>query len=126
MKRGWAAVALILIAVALSAAEYLYMDASARTCIEMLNEADEHIMQNEIAEAVSLTERLDHRFESIKGVYDIFLYHGEVLEISASLAALNRYARTGDTADFLASSARIRRVLNSIRHTRIPLWENIL
>ena len=125
MKRVIVAAVLILIAVALSAAEALYTGSGTRVCIEMLDEADRHMEQNEVAEAQSMAARLDNRFGSQSGVYDVFLFHSEVLNVGTEIAALRRYAQAGETAEFLASSARIKRTLLSIHNTRVPSWENI-
>ena len=125
MKRIWAALAMILIAVGVSVAETMYLGSGAELCIAMLEEADAHMENNEIAEAQSLSARLERRFENQAPVYDIFLFHGEVLDISKALAALRRYAQTGDTAEYLAASARIKKVLQSIRGTRTPSFGNI-
>lgn len=126
MKRGWAAIALILIAVGMSAAESLYLDSSIRICVEMLSEADAHMEKNEIYEAQSLAQRVDTRFGNQAGVYDVLMYHSEVMEVSKGLAELRRYAQTGSAAEFLATSARIKRALLSMRSTRLPSLGNVL
>lgn len=126
MKRGWIALIMILIAAGISTAETLYTGVGTGTCVAMLIEADEHMERNEIAEARSLAERLDTRFGKLAETYDLFLYRSELLEVSAGLASLKRYAQTGDTSEFLAASARIRRILLSIHDSRLPTWENIL
>ena len=126
MKRGWIALILILIAAGISAAEALYTGAGTHACVALLDEADEHMERNEIAEARSLAERLDTRFGKLAETYDLFLYRSELLEVSTGMASLKRYAQTGDTAEFLATSARIRRILLSMHDSRLPTWENIL
>ena len=126
MKRGWAALVMILIAVALSVGESQYLEKSIRACVQMLDEADDHMEKNEIYEAQSLAQRIDHRYASSAQVYDILMYHSDVLEISKGLAELRRYAQTGSTAEFLAASARIKRSLISIYETRVPGIGNVL
>lgn len=126
MKRGWAALALILIAAGMSCGESLYLDSSIHTCVEMLNEADAHMERNEVYAAQSLAERADHRFESEAGVYDILMYHSEVTEVGKGLAELRRYAQTGSTAEFLAASARIKRMLLSMHNAHVLKLGNIL
>lgn len=126
MKRGWAALVMILLAVAAAAGEALFLDTVTHTCVAMLNEADAHMEQNEIQEAQSLAERADHRFAAEQGALDIFLYHSEIAEVSKGLAELRRYAQTGSTAEFLAASARIKRALLFLHSSRIPRIGNVL
>lgn len=125
MKRGWAALILFLIAAAIGVTEYVYVDTSTRMCIDMLNEADRHMEKNEMYEAQEIAGRIDNRFCSQAAVYDVFLFHSEVADISGRLAALRRYAQIGDVSEFLAASAGIKRSLTSIHNSRIPMWENV-
>lgn len=126
MKRIWAAAAMILLAVGVSAGETLYFDTSTRLCVEMLDEADQLMEKNEVAEAASLAGRLENRFNSQSAGYDVFLFHSDVLEVSAGLAMLRRYAQVGDASEYLAASARIRRILCSMRGALSPEPANIL
>ena len=126
MKRGLAALLLAATAIAAGMTEYIWMSSSASVFLDMLNEADAHMELNEMVEARELTERMDNRFSREAGVYDIFLFHSEVLDISANMAALRRYAQVGETAEFMATSARIKRALLSIVNSRTPRVENVL
>lgn len=126
MKRGWAALVLILIAVGVSLGEWQYLDSSIHACVQLLDEADEMMEKDNYEEAQSIAQRIDRRFSSQASIYDILMYHSEVLEVSKGLAELNRYARTGNTSEFLAASARIRRSLLSMHKTRIPNIGNVL
>ena len=126
MKRGWIALIMIVIALILSGIEYLSLSAGVDMYLKMLDEADAAIETNDIYSAQSVAKRLDHRFQEHSRGLDLFLYHGEVKDISKATAALRRYAQTGDTAEFLAQSARIRRELISLKNTRIPRIEHIL
>lgn len=125
MKRGWIALLMIGLVLLLSAAESLSLNAGVDLCLNMLAEADERMATNDIAGAVSIAERLDHRFSEQAGLYDLFLYHGEVLSISKGLGAMTRYAQAGETAEFLSASMGVRRELTSIRNTRLPMVRNI-
>lgn len=126
MKRGWAALVMILAAIGLSVGETLYLNSSIPVCVEMLNEADEHMEKNEIPEAQSLAQRVDHRFGTEADLMEILLYRGEVAEVSKGLAELRRYAQRGSTADFLAVSARVKRALLSMMNSRALSLGNIL
>ena len=126
MKRGWLALALLLTAIAAGAGEYLWIGTNTRVCVDMLNEADAMMERNEIYEATELSERLDNRFAREADIYDVFLFHSEVMDISRELAALRRYAQTGETGEFLATSARIKRALLSLADSRVPRMENVL
>ena len=126
MKRGWAALVMILAVIALGMIESFYINTNTRTCLSMLDEADALMEQSEVREAHSVAARLDNRYESQAPVYDIFLFHNEVTDIRSGLAALRRYAQTGDISEFLATSARIRRALEYMRLSLLPKPENIL
>jgi hypothetical protein len=125
MKRGWIALLMIALVLLAGAVELMWIDASTGLCLNMLSEADERMATNDIEGAVSIAERLDHRFSEQAGVYDLLLYHGEVLSISKGLGAMRRYAQAGETAEFLAASAAVRRELLSVRNTRLPSLGNV-
>lgn len=126
MKRAWVAIGLIAASLILSGVEYLYLNTTAGIYTEMLNEADACIEQNEAYKAQSLTERLDHRFSEDKSIMHIFSFHSDVNALGSDLAALRRYAQTGNTADFLAVSAQAKRRILAIAELRAPRPENIL
>ena len=126
MKRGWLALVLAAIVMLTGCAEYFCLTADTRAYLDLLNEADAHMEKNEVYEAREAAERLDNRFSSQARIYELFMFHGEVLELSATIAAMRRYAQTGDTSEFLAASARAKRLIMSMQNTRIPRVENIL
>ena len=126
MKRGWIALVMVVIALILSGVEYLYLSTNTNMYLKMLDEADTAMEKNDIDTAQSVAKRLDHRLQEHSRGLDFFLYHGEIKDIVKATAALRRYAQTGDTAEFLAQSARIRRELISLKNTRIPRIEHIL
>ena len=126
MKRVWAALLMTALALLAAAAEYLYIGAGTQVYIDMLNEADALMEQNETAAACELAERADTRFCNQSRIYDIFMFHSDVNEISASLASLRRYAQTGDASEFLAASAKIKRLMMSMTNALTPRAENIM
>ena len=105
MKRGWIALIMILLSLTLGGIEYIYVTTNADAYVQMLDDADEKIMQNQVYEAQSVAERLDHRFQKQSGLFNVFMYHTEIGHISSDLAMLRRYAQTGSVEDFLATSA---------------------
>lgn len=126
MKRAWIAIGLIVLSLILGGAEYLYAATAAKVYTEMLNEADEHMERNEAYEVQSITERLDHRFGEDAGLFDMLSFHSEINAISYDLASLRRYAQTGNTADYLALSAQVKRKILTLADIRSPRLENIL
>ena len=125
MKRGWAAVALLAAALVICGLEYAYIGLNTPVYLDMLNSADEYMEKNDVYAAMETAERLDNRFINDSKIYDLFLFHGDVLDIQASLAALRRFAQTGEASEFLATSARVKRILMSLHNTRLPRMENI-
>ena len=67
----------------------------------------------------------DNRFKKQSGIFNIFMYHSEMEHISCDLAMLRRYAQTGATSDFLATSACAKREILAIRDRKVLKWENI-
>ena len=126
MKRAIAALIIAVSALAIGAGELFYISAKTDSYIEMLDKADEQVEMNEMAEAHETVKRLDNRYLNDAKIYDMLMFHSEVNEISSSLAALKRYARTGDVSEFLATSAKIKRALFFMKRARIPRIENIL
>lgn len=125
MKRGWIALIMIAVSLLLGGIEYIYVTANADAYIKMLDDADEKMAHSEIYEAESAAQRLDNRFQKQSAVFNIFMYHSEIGHISCDLAMLRRYARTGETAEFLATSACARREILAIRSAKLLRWENI-
>ena len=126
MKRAWIALGLILAALLIGGVDYLYTSTTANIYTEMLNEADAHMEKNEAYEAQSVTERLDHRFNEDKRILHIFSFHSDINNIGNDLAALRRYAQTGNTADYLATSAQAKRKILALYDLRTPTVGNIL
>ena len=126
MKRAWAALGLIVLSLLIGGVDYLYTATAATVYTKMLDEAEEHIRRNEAYEAQSVTERLDHRFNEDKRMLHIFSFHSEINAIGSDLAAMSRYAQTGNTADYLAVSAQAKRRISALYELRAPKLGNIL
>ena len=125
MKRGWVAVCMILLSLLLGGAEYLYVTSSTDTYSKMLDDADERMAQNDVYGAESAAQKLKYRFDKESGLFNIFMYHSEVGNIANDLAMLERYAQTGCTEEFLATSARAKRELVSVKYSKQLKWDNI-
>ncbi len=125
MKRGWIAVGLIAVSLIIGGVEYLYTASAARIYTEMLNDADACMEDNDAYEAQSITERLDHRFNEDKEILKSFSFHSDINAIGNDLAALRRYAQTGNTADYLALSAQTKRRILALSELRSPRLGNI-
>ena len=126
MKRAWIALGLIAVSLAIGGIDYLYTATAAGVYSEMLSEADAHMEKNEAYEAQSVTERLDHRFSEDMRVLQIFSFHSDVNVISNDLAAMRRFSQTGNTADYLATSAQARRRISALYEVKAPKPGNIL
>lgn len=109
----------------LGGAEYLYVTSSADVYSKMLDEADEKMAQNDIYGAESAAQRLKYRFDKESGMFNIFMYHSEVGSIAIDLAMLERYAQTGCTEEFLATSAKAKRELMTVKYSKQLKWDNI-
>lgn len=125
MKRGWIALIMILLSLTLGGIEYIYVTTNADAYVQMLDDADEKIMQNQVYEAQSVAERLDHRFQKQSGLFNVFMYHTEIGHISSDLAMLRRYAQTGSVEDFLATSACAKREILAIKESKRMSFGNI-
>ena len=125
MKRGWVAVCMLAFSLILGGAEYLYVTSSADVYSKMLDEADEKMAQNDIYGAESAAQRLKYRFDKESGMFNIFMYHSEVGSIAIDLAMLERYAQTGCTEEFLATSAKAKRELMTVKYSKQLKWDNI-
>lgn len=126
MKRGWIAILMIALSLLTAGIEYLYVTGNAGVYLDMLNEADGDMEQNQVPEAQSVVERLDYRYQKQSKIFDIFMYHSDVNSVGSDLAMLRRYAQVGDTAEFLATSARAKRQILSFSNAKLPTLENIL
>ena len=125
MKRGWLAVCMIALSLLLAGAEYLYVTSAADTYVSMLEEADGKMAQSDIYGAESAAKRLQTRFGRQSGMFNIFMYHSEVGDIANDIAMLVRYAQTGCTEEFLATSARAKRELLSVKYSKQLKWDNL-
>ena len=125
MKRGWIAVGMIALSLILGGTEYYYVTSNADAYIQMLDEADEQMMHNEVYAAQETAEKLDNRFNKQNGMFNIFMFHSDIGHISSDLAMLERYAQTGDAEDFLATSACAKRKITAIRESKMMKFGNI-
>lgn len=126
MKRGYIAVILIVLSLIIGGVEYVYVTGTTDALLALLDEADAHMEQNEVYQAHSVAERLDYRFTNSSETLKIFAYHSEVGNISGEIAALRRYAQTGSAAEFLATSAKLKRDISSVKYSKQLKLENIL
>lgn len=126
MKRGWIAAVMTAVSLALGIFEYAYVERNTAYYLAMLDDADEKMKQNQVYDAQSVAERLEHRYKNEIPLYDIFMYHTEVADVSGHLVMLSKYAMAGDTAEFLATSALTRLEIENIRYSRHLKIDNIL
>ncbi len=125
MRRGWIALVMVGLSLILGGVEYFTVTSGVDRCIAMLDEADRHIANNEIADAQSTAERLDRRFAGESVLFDIFMYHSEVSTIANDLAMLRRYAETGEISEFLATSAKAKHELIALKNSKQLRLENV-
>ena len=117
MKRGWIALGMIALSLILGGIEYFYVTSNVNAYVK--------IMHNQVYEAESVAQKLDHRFSKQSGVFNIFMYHSEIGHIASDLAMLRRYAQTGSVEDFLATSACAKRKILTIKDSKSLKWGNI-
>lgn len=125
MKRGWIALMMFILSLILGGYEYLYVNNSTDIYVQMLDDADEKMANNRMDEALSVAERLDHRFMNQTAIMSVFMYHSEVNNVAYELAKLRRYAQTGDVEEFLATSAKAKREIMDIKDSKTLKWENV-
>lgn len=126
MKRGWIALGMILLSLLLGIVEYSYVTSNSDVYLSMLEEADQRMEEHDFIGAASTSKRLNNRFKHKSGMFNIFMYHSEVGDIESDLMMMIRYAQTGSSAEFLATSACARREILSIRQSKQLRWDNIL
>lgn len=117
---------MIALCMILGGIEYVYVTTNADAYIQMLDDADEKMAHNLVYEADTAAQKLENRFRKQSGIFNIFMFHSEIGHISSDLAMLKRYAQTGDTEDFLATSACVKRKIMDIKNAKHMKWENIL
>lgn len=117
---------MIALSLLLAGFENIYVTMNSAVYLNMLNEADADMEQNMVEEALSIVERLDYRFDKQSKVFESLMYHSEIGAVSSDLAMLRRYAQTGDTGEFLATSAKAKREIVTISNDRLPRIENLL
>ncbi|MBQ6153040.1 MAG: DUF4363 family protein [Ruminococcus sp.] len=126
MKRGVIALILLILAGFAAGYQYFYVTSNTGMLVEMLREADQSVEENDLLTAKDTVERLDHRYNELEKSLHIFIHHKDTDAVSQHLAALRRYAETGNTADFLATSAVIKRALLSMYNTEVPCFQNVM
>ena len=125
MKRGWIALAMIVLALLMGGFEQYYVTANTDAYLSLLDEADARMEDNDIAGAGLTAKRLETRFHKQSGVMNIFQFHSEIGNIESDLAKMRRYAQNSDVTEFLATSACARREILTIRDAKLFKWENI-
>ena len=126
MKRLWIAFLLLVIVAFICATEYIYVTQSVQKHIYALDEIDKKISQNERDVAYDMLCRLEKRFEKTDRVFNAFLLHSDIDNISCNIAMLKEYSKSTDSAVFLALSAKTKLQLLSLSKSEQPLIDNIL
>ena len=125
MTRGWIALVMIALSLLLGITEYSYVTSNSNVYLRMLEEADQRMEEHDFIGAESTAKRLNNRFRNQSGIFNIFMYHSEVGDIESDLMMMIRYAQTGNSTDFLATSACARREIQSIRQSKQLRWDNL-
>lgn len=126
MKRGVAALLVIIIVLLLTGVQFLYITSRAELYVKMLNNAEEKIEHNDLPAAQEEIQKLDHRYVGSERILEIFLPHSDVNEVSVNLAMLRRYAQTGSIEEYMALSAATKRMLLTMSEAQQPHFHNIL
>lgn len=126
MKRGIIALILLILAGLAAGYQYVYVTTNTETMVDMLDQADLSVAENDLQGAKEIADRLDHRYTELEKTLHIFIHHKDTDAVSQQLAALRRYAETGNTADFLATSAIAKRALLSMYNTEAPCLQNVM
>ncbi|MBQ0098350.1 MAG: DUF4363 family protein [Oscillospiraceae bacterium] len=126
MKRLWIAILLLIIVGAITVSEYIYVTSSVQKHIYALDEIDKKISQNDREDAYDMLCRLENRFEDTDRVFNAFLLHSDIDNISGNIAMLKEYSKSTNNAQFLALSAKTKLQLLSLSKSEKPLIDNIL
>lgn len=126
MKRLWIAILLLIIVGIICASEYIYVTSSVQKHIYALDEIDKKISQNDREDAYDMLCRLENRFEDTDRVFNAFLLHSDIDNISGNIAMLKEYSKSTNNVQFLALSAKTKLQLLSLSKSEKPLIDNIL
>lgn len=126
MKRLWIALSLLLIVGIICTVEYIYVTKSVEKHIYALEEIEEKIDKNEKEDAYDMLNRLEKRFKETDSVFNAFLLHSDVDQISSNIAMLKEYSSSNNHEQFLALSAKTKLQLLSLSKSERPILENIL
>lgn len=126
MKRIYIAIAFLILAVTVGAFEMLYVSCRIDELNEEILTADSLVENKNYDGAKEILASAEEKWEKNLCIFDILLIHDYVDEISVNLSEMRSYVATGNSEDYLAQSAGIKKQLTSIKDSELVEIENIL
>lgn len=126
MKRIWTAIALMILALFSSVAEFYTVSYCYEHYTEALDNAEEYISQKEFNKATDLLTNTQQEWHKTEKLLDIFLSHETVDDVTENISELYGYAIAEDKAQFQSVCDKTKRQLLRLKQSELPNLENIM
>lgn len=126
MKRIWFAILFTFISISIGVFELSYIGYNSSAYIKKIDNSKNLIQQGNYYNAEKEINSALEDFEKTAVLFDIFLAHNDVDDISQNLSELTEFAKTENKAEFNSLCEKTKRQLQSLKDSELPLFENIL
>lgn len=121
MRIVFLTITLLVLIISLSWYGTAYLQASAGELLELLNTAENHILEENWGAAQATLQTVNDRWKEIHTRWKILIDHRETDEIEAAIARLRSFSTTQDQGDALSELSVL-----SFRLQHIPAKERLL
>lgn len=126
MKRMYAAVILLLIAVTLCVTEYICIGRCTDEYVRRIDNIEQMVSTGNMKKAAFSAREAEKNWKKTVSVIDMLLYHDYVDEIGRNLAALEAYINFEETAEIFATCESTKEQLRSLKESERPAARNII
>lgn len=126
MKRLWAAVTLILIAILFSVLEFSLVNNTYERYDKIVSEIETLFSQKEYKKAHSILDSTKKQWDNEEKILKLFLLHSEVNSISECLDEIQNMLKLNDENAFFYTCEKTKRQLLSLKKSELPYLENIM
>ncbi len=126
MRRLYAAVALLLIAIGLCIAEYVSVTKCTDEYVKRIDIVESMVKSGSYQKAAFAARETEKNWEETVSVIDMLLFHDYVDEIGRNLSELESYIIYDETAEIFAVCESTKEQLLSLKESELPVAKNII
>lgn len=125
MKKGWGALALILIVLALCAFDMFYVMATSDRAIQKIHEMQEVYSEKNYEKATKISEELENFWENNSTLLTMLIHNTEVENVKLTISLVKTSLENESEPDFWLESSRALIYIQNLHKTEVPSLGNI-